>query len=500
MTMHRYLRTLQYIAGVALVLAAVCLLIPAVYSRPVADDLTQPYPVMHAVENARQGQGSGWDVIKVALEAAYQSYMNWNGVFFSMFLSAIPPTVWNYKLGWIFPLLEIVLFIGACLRVARCLGVLLPDAPKDGLRAFAFITAIGLLLFMPSLFDGLYWYSGAVNYVFMFLLSIYLFTGVLMRIYQTEGQERNDAFFLVLYCVGFFLLGGGNFCSSTVATSLYAVLAVVVVVTKKKKRYLLPGLFLLLGFLMAVTAPGNHVRMDTLTRTTPVAQTILLSFYEAGKLLFSNISFVVFSLLAVPVAFAITKNNKLSYRYGFLVPLLSIALVAASVMPVMYTMGTTGPARTYNCHVLLMILLWLINIVYVAGYLNQRFQKREGAGSPAALCGVYTAVVAFLFLFTCFMNISFSPLAFNTSLKPIEMLSLYRDGVFQRYAEEYDELVQTVRDHAGEDIYIMEQPSAPYLANPQMGFDYRDWHNTDFLKYYLNGQTGNTRIYATPVE
>lgn len=484
---NRFLKHYQWALWIALIAVLIPMCAAAFYNRPTVDDLYQPYAAMKAVENG----GGLWDVLAVGWKYMLISYFGGGGTFMSMFLSYIPPTVVDYHLAWIHPIFFMLFLTGACFSAGYCVRAADPAIPRRAVHCAALLMSLMLLTLLPSVSEGYYWYSGAVNYTFTFTLSIYLFSALFaMELRRLAGKPLSKAR-LVLLCPAFFLLGGGNFSTAAAAVSLYTLYLMYLVVRKKLNWTALPYLFLAVGFALSVLAPGNASRQAYHGVTYPIPQTFMRSFHEAFQMVFQDTRPWVYTLFFVPVIVAVLPHLKLEYKYGLLLPVASWAVLAASLVPPMYAYANAGADRQLNAHFFVMCFLMVINLTYLLGWIRKlilgRYAKKaaDDAALPSRAPYVWVLAVLVLFMGITLRNLQFRPgIVLNIDLPPVKALSYLRDGSLKTYADDYDHMVALAKAHPDEDVVVDRQPSNLLFGPFVITSDADDWYNRSFADYY----------------
>lgn len=520
---NRFLKHYHAALWVLLIAMLIPMCAAAFYNRPTVDDLYQPFAAMRAVENGEGLLG----VLRVGWNSMINSYWSGCGTYMSMFLSFTPPMAAGYTLAWIHPIFFMLFLIGGCFRAAYCVRTACPSLPRRAVHCAALLMSIMLLSLLPSISEGIYWFSGAVNYTFSFALSLYLFSAIFtMEIRRAAGRPISWIH-LALLCVGFFLLGGGNFSTATVSVSLFALYVLYLLAHRKLNWTALPALFVTVGFVLAVIAPGNAARQAFHGVTYPIPLTFLRSFHESFQMIFQDMRMWLFALLFVPVIVIALPHLPFEYKHVFLLPLASWALLASSLVSTMYAYANSGADRQQNVHFFLLCFLVIINMSYGIGWARKLLLSRcalRSTGAGAAVCGDaacvdaacgdttcekttcgdavgsaaatasrtfaraaygWVAVVAVLFLGVTLRHLEFKPaIVLNVDLPAVKAISYLRDGSLKTYAEEYDHLVAEAKAHPGEAITVDVQPSN-YLFGPYViTSDVDDWYNVSFSTYY----------------
>lgn len=479
----RFFKIYQWVLLLGLLAVFIPLAVAGFFNRPTGDDLSQPYGNMLILQNG----GSLWDVVKATLRFVYHDYFAMEGVFSFLFLTQVPPMIFDYRLGFVHPILFMLALIGAIFRAVYCVRAYKPDVPKELLNCAALLLSTMILLMVPTVAFSLYWFAGAC-YTLSFSIVLFLCASLFSLYLRNRGEKPGLACVLLL-CPAFFLAGGCDFINVTVAVLLAGFFALHVLCAKKHWLYLLPCLFLLAGYCAAVLAPGNFIRKEDMGFSASMVYVFARSFQVAFQQLFGDGKVWVFALLFLPVAVELSRRLPLTYRHYLLVPLLSFAVQAAAAFPALY--GTDDPEmlRIVNMWHYIKCCLICVNLVYLAGVVRKALSLRSVPDAKNArwrgpMPYLYVVIVTLLFAGVSVPNLSLKPLRLNCDLAPVKAVSLFLDGSLQEYARQYDENVAIARAHPGEDITVPYNPWVPILdslyleESPQCGTNIR------FAAYY----------------
>lgn len=428
------------ISGTILLVLLVPLFIAAFFNRPSADDFCQPFYAHKAYLD------HGFlAVFPASFNQMIDSYKYWNGVFFSMFLSACPITIFNEKLAIIFPYFFILLLIFSIYTLINVLSKIFSYSKKIVLSATVMIFFMMIAL-IPSLAEGIFWYSGAINYTFMFSLSLILLASLLQLCFlcsNTSKLRKNIS--LTLICLLSFLLGGGNFTTSTCLVVIYFFLFLLLLCKRNNFRFLIliPFASFLIGYVVSIKAPGNAIRQTNFTKPT-----LLISIYNCFKdtylfvCQYMDLQFIILSLLFLPISFVLVKsiktNKNFNFPYPFMVSVLSFLLLASGFMPPEYSMGGLGPARLLNIQYFMLVLLYFINMIYYLGWiLHLSSSIKFSKISTINIRKLTNIILLFLVLF--------SPLWLNSHLSFLQTAKELKNGIIQEYAKEFDTNIERIK-------------------------------------------------------
>lgn len=488
---NHFFRTYRRILLAVLVLLLVPVVIASFYYRPVADDLGQPLPVIAVWRET----GSLWEMVKAAFETMAETYMNRSGIFFSMLLSLVPLTFFDIHLGWINILFHVGFLLSALWRAADGMTVFCSGISKEVKHCAALLLCNMVMLFMPSYYEGIFWFSSAVNYTFMISLAIHLFVGV----FKCSYAQKAPWWRVGVWCIGFFCLGGANWMTPASAIVTWGALTVWMVWNKKPKRLLLPFAFLLLGFLIAAAAPGNAARDLSMGAQVGLAEAFFTSFKNSVLFIFEDVRYYLFMVLMLPVMYEVRRSmGRIEYRCALWLPMLTVCAVAATMFPVLYKSNYWAERHTVACFIPLCILL-PVNLFWIVGWMLDRLglgKKDEPHFSSRAFGATALAVMICIGVLSV-PDMTLVPLKFSCTLQPVKVVSHLLDGQIPRYTQEYDALVENIRNHPGELIIVNKVPTEELLGPHLLTGDPEDWQNIAVSQYYGEGNTIDY-VYVKP--
>lgn len=483
--MTRFFKRYKVLLWIVLGAVVVPLFIAAFYNRPTADDISNLCDLKAIDQSAGYWAGA----FQAAVNRMVTYWQTVNGPFITMFVYAILWAVFQNALPAIYPCFLLLLIIFTCFRLAHCLRVARPEVSRDAVCCLALLLAIMMLVLLPSSYDGLYWVTGSV-YVFGLMASLCGFASVFCGCWQAEKSSWRDGFHVGFLCLFFFCIGGGDHLNATSSVVLYALLALWILGGKKRKIYLLPFVFLLAGYLMAVLAPGNSARQEVIGRVSaPILSTGFLSLTKAIQFIFSDIRCFVFLALCLPVAMALAPLFPFSGRHVAAAALASVALLAASIFPLLYVNYSIAPRHTVKFFMTLCPLLFL-NLIVITGAIARRAtggEKALDASYSPRSAAATLAVAAVTLAILCVPDLQLSPLRLNCPVPSVKAVSNLRDGQLERYAADYDAIVDKLRD--GGDVRIATCPSNSLLGSPDLSWLPDYWVNELFAQCYGDENT-----------
>lgn len=472
----------------ALLLVILPLLMVSKYNMPSADDWSYGREAYKAI---RSGAGIG-TVLRISVQMAAKSYSTWEGRFMNSFLASLQPGIWGEGYYGIVAWIMLGGLIASELFLSR---ILLRGTDKRGRLLWFSVMAPSLILqilYTPSVVESFYWYTGAVNYTFVFSLSLIL-VGLFIELGYGELKGWRYGLAAVVAGVLAVMVGGDNY-STSLSTILFMVLFYLC--ARPFKQMFVRTWYLLLleggSFLLCLLAPGNSARLagNFGGTTRGAGWAVWMSLVRSATNIYSwtNIKIILMLLLILPFAWQAVQSTEFDFRWPALFTLLSFGLYASQIAPTMYVDGTTGGGRMaailyYSYHI------WLVgNLCYWGGWLCKRRQKM-----PAFVAKFFSVTAPFvrkyLIPYCAVIGIVLAGVIYRFDLKEISSYRAYRDwrqGWAQQYALEWQERLKVLHDES-----VKQVEFAPLSVYPEtiLYTDLQDengyiWVNKDCAAYY----------------
>lgn len=358
-------------AAVLFVLSVLPILVLGRYNVMCIDD----YNYGVKIHDTWMATGSFGQSVQTALEQTGQVYQTWQGTYASCLLMALCPMNFFYDTAFLVPIVMVGLFALSVFLVGRQLLIHWFGCEKKWVSFVLFLLLFMFYQVMEAPFEGIYWYNGAVHYIFMESLLFFVLTLVSACIW---GENKKSAFIWCLLASFLAVItGGGNLVTGLQAEVLLLALLLFTFFVKKKKTIyvLLPFLFFTAGFLCNVLAPGNGMRaaFDMDTGYSPIPAVILSFYYAVVFILRWTESFVILMWVALlPVFWQIAKHASCRFRHPVWVTLGAFCILSAMFTPTLYALGTVGLARVDNIIQMFYYLSLFLLTIYWFGWSAQK--------------------------------------------------------------------------------------------------------------------------------
>lgn len=462
-----------------LLIAIVPLVIIGFYAHPCADDYTYGY-YTHGFWSMT---GSLSETLHWAFHQVKATYDTWQGTFSSVFLMALSPAIWGEGYYFLTPIIMLIMIIVPHFFLLKQLII----GFFHGKKSLWLITGSAIcFLLIETIFspvEGLFWYNGAVHYVFMHGCMIMLF-GILFKMMNTTKLSRK--IILCLPAIFFTVMCGGSNYPTALLGILGTTAIVGLMIWKQKFIYgVAPLITYGIAFYFNVTAYGNTIRQTNFEKGSPVTA-ILDSFVEmfTHSKNWMTVPVFLFVLLMIPFLWNIIDTDKFSFKCPLLITLFSFCSNACMLTPGLYAMGLSGAGRTINIVKLWFILLVFINEAYWLGYIKRRFADKlpEKKIDVRIWTGGVLLIVLIMFVVNAEGRLTnYSSYAAYVSL---------RAGEAQQFHQEYQDRVVVLTSN---ETMVAIEPFAvkPYLLYfDDITADVYDWRNQAMARWY-----GKERVY-----
>ncbi|SDO02897.1 DUF6056 family protein [Acetanaerobacterium elongatum] len=484
-----------WIVLVIFLISLIPMLVISLYNHPCADDYafgSTPHKIWEETGSIVQTTSAAFNVVR-------ETYQNWQGSFFAVFLMSLQPAIFNQSYYSITAIILITLFVLSYLLLFKV--VLIDFFKTDWVNCILIFTVVTFLSiqFIYSPVQAFYWYNGAMYYTGFHSLSILLISLLLL-----SGKPQSSFFkslIAVLSVLLSFMIGGGNFVTA-LTTSVIVFCFVIYRIFFQKAKWLIPVLSLISissGLLISILAPGNAIRQQYFHQMQAIPA-ILMSFVYAFLFMFNFIKFPVYIGLAcvVPLIYQIAKSCNFSFRLPGLVSIVLYGVYASSFTPNLYSMSSFGMERVLNVNQYLFILFFLLLIFYWCGWIskktpqaaktkhknktNNRVLTENGTKRTlnTTVVGV-EIVLVFSLIISCSIHMDVNP-NYITSISAFK--SLITNEAYTYHQENLD------RFNIYNDSSIKEVKIKPFSKKPYVLYfddctnDIKDWRNKPVAAFY----------------
>ncbi len=358
------------------IMALIPIMLISFYNHPSADDYN--YSEVYVAHAVQTGEG----VVGV-LGAAFKTmeyFQNvWQGTYSAAFLNSVQPGIWGSQEE--FYALTAYILLGSILLGVYCLTKQLFNATGHSTKytfTISFLITLTIVEGFPVPVQGLFWYCGAMTYIFFWALM--LVQTALFLSYNCSPKKKVVKILFGIWNA--FFIAGGNHITSFTTILIGVGFVIFSIICKKYKNtvvYFLWTFVSIMGFIIVMAAPGTAIRAGVLERQS-VIKTLIVSVYTTvvDFVHYTNLPLVCLLLIILLLTSKkfINENNLryFKFRYSLLMTILSFGLYCVSVCVPFYAMGFAGAGRVDNMRYALFVVLTVINYYYftfcIAAYIH----------------------------------------------------------------------------------------------------------------------------------
>ena len=305
-----------------------------------------------------------------------EDWVEWMGYFTCNILMATSPIVFGEKNYWIVAFL----MVGG-LSVSTIYLLYMLFVKVFGFEKYSAISLIMVMVFltvqcMPldARVEAFYWYSGAVNYIFVHSMANF-FYGLLLSLYVHRDKKQTWRI-VGTSILGFFVGGGNQMTMLNVAIVLLIAICLLSYQRKWKQSKMIipPVVFFFVGMILNIVAPGNFVRSSGANGMNPIKAIVVSLYYglELGVSEWTTWPILVSLLLIAVFAWKATKQVSFSFPCPLLIVLLGYGLTSAMMTPPLFAVGNMNAGRLQALVYVMYILIATLSIVYVVGWCRHK--------------------------------------------------------------------------------------------------------------------------------
>lgn len=470
---------------IALTIVVFPLLLIAKYNYPSADDWSFGTLGYHALKNG----GGFLGVIREAFATVKSSYFSWEGRFAAVFFAALQPGIWGERYYGVVAWLMIGIVIISELYLCNSL---LKKCVKGEARWLSIPIIVPSLilqfLYNPAPEEGFYWYTGAVNYVFVYGLSLIL-VALFIKLGTEEYKKKKYIWRALVSCILAALVGGDNFSTSLSCFLALGCLSVLFLWLDRRAfcRTWFVTAIVGISLLICVVAPGNMVRLNgnfggvTAGKKWAIAVSLQYALHTVCSESF-NIRVALMILLILPFLWKAVKSMDYSFRFPALFTVVTFGLYASQLTPSMYVEKGIHSGRLmailfYSYHV------WLVgNVGYWIGWISRRRNKIMETFEKVC-CRFDKYLLVYCVLIVLLLAGAIDRSGGGTSRAAYQS---WKNGLPQQYAKEWEERLTVLHDDSVKEVCFPPISIYPAMImytdlQPDDGYI---WVNSACANYY----------------
>lgn len=473
------------------------LLLISKYNYPSADDWSNGANGYHVIQSG----GGFWELCAVTVKTVKDTYLRWDGRFSLVLFAALQPGIWGEEYYVLVTYLLIGMLIFSEMILCNFIINFRAQKQNNWYTLPIIIPALVMqILYSPFPEESFYWYTGAMNYTFVYGLSLLLIV-LFIKLATQKYPIWKYILMTILTCITAILVGGNNFSTSLSCFLSLCILSVLFLFINRKAFYRTWFVTALMGvsLIICILAPGNTNRLNNNFggATGNAFEAILMSLVRSATNIYSWTTSKVLLMLVfvIPFMWMAVKNMVYKFNMPVLFTIMTFGLYASQCTATMYVDGTTGGGRAADI-LYYSYVIWIVgNVFYWLGWLNKREYKLATIMDKAE-----KRLDKLLLIYCAFIGCVLVILIYRTDLRIITSYKAYRtwrQGWAQQYAAEWDARLEVLHDDS-----VKEVEFAPLTVQPEMLL-YTDlqederyqWVNRDCATYY-----GKTYIHIVTPE
>lgn len=332
-------------------------------------------------------------------EWAKVDYLGWEGNWSSIILWCIPPNIWGEKVYCITPWIALLHLCGGTM----CFLFYYLKKYLNGefvYRAIVSLLACFFIIqYMPSVKNGVFWYTGMINYMVPFGLCLCAF--VWIDKFIEIGKKRH----LIFTSIIFTYLGGAGYTPIVLAFEVMFLFILLHMLKSKSKRnrvywLLLPFILLIAGFVFSAMSPGNAVRggdsyyFDVTRIFTTIFECIRQGCIGAVNWFITVRPLVLMVPLLVIATWEqidITKT-KLEFKHPVFVCVILFLISCSTYAPEIYSQSSVS-GGVPNTIFFIFLLTCMVGIIYLTCYMKSVYVNKKGKFITENLLGNLRAFI-----------------------------------------------------------------------------------------------------------
>lgn len=466
------------------------LLMMGKYNYPSADDWSFGASTVQVINNG----GNLWDVLCEAFDVAILWREKGEPRYANAFLGALQPGIWGEHFYSITPWIMLSSIVLSEIIFSFYLLQDKEGKNKKWILPIVIPTLTIQILCVPYPEETFYWYTGAVNYTFIFSLSLVLLT-IFLKLKEGNCKKRTTALLMLTGSVIAIFVGGDSYAASLSSVCIFCSFSLWMI-WKDKKAFLrtLPiTAITTAGLLICLVAPGNQVRLQQEFggTTTGAVNAVFMSLFRTASNIYSwtSLKIIIMVILVIPFLWIALKNVDFSFRFPLLFSIFTFGIYASQIVATMYVDGTTGGGRMadvlyYAYHVWI-----LINVGYWIGWIQRKpFRIKEEIIAKLEpiisrhILKWFLVVGSVLFTVICILELQ--------HLSTYKACAWMINGYAQEYAQAWENRLVILKDDSLKKVYFEPLPGYEELvfyADLQKG---EDWVNKACADYYQKDYVG----------
>ncbi len=455
------------------------------YNYPSADDFSMTDTVYHAYKSGAGLLSLIWEAMKFG----FHDYMTYTGYFTSAALTAFDPAVFGEQYYVVVFPITIITLTFATWYVFRCILTKALKVDPNWADVLSTLSLLAMVQCMPAgnaRSEGFYWYSGTINYTFMFSASM-IYVGLVISVIYDQRSRKQKYDLIMASILGFFA-GGGNYLSS-LSTALVSLIFIFYAFIWKKipKRIVIPAVFMLIGFAISCAGPGNSVRREEVDGMGAIPAVFVCLLYTLHYCINQWTTWIVLSIFALMavVAWKIAPQIQCKCQHPLIMFVMGYGFISANIMPPIYAESNIMAGRLVALFWMQYLIVVCFLIVYLVRYsycyITGGAEKKQIGSELGNLSTRMVLALSLFILFGSALSVRGEHHFYTFTSAMVDLAS----GDAKQYRLECEERKQILNDPA-----VMNVELKSFSCRPELLFysdidpDESNWINKAVAYYY----------------
>ena len=446
-------------------------LIPTLYTMPSIDD----YDYANQIINGPMASGN--TIFKSILLAIKNTYIKWQGNYFSFFVLYTYAAIGGLSLWWvrITVAVNVLLFF---ISVLFLINIFIKDNKYEPQTifmgiVFALIVFCGLNRASPS--EALYWLNASCIYTLPFTMSFFSIGNT--ELYIRKKQKKN-----LIAAVIFSVLAAGGILMATAFINICSLILVLnnYVIRKNKDKSILVFLLAFIGGVVNALAPGNFVRAqgvasEGISIISAIKNTAIVFGDQVIYSLRKEYLLWACILIFIVVLFFLEYDKETIFNPSIFW-LEGLIILFVTAFPVIYGYNSTEirPWRFCFIYEFLIASIFIICSINTAFYIKKHLHYKESK--------IAKIIVSILVIF--FLGINYKV----SGKEDMMLLNLGREianGSLKNFSLQEEQYINEIETTLEDDVILYgENPTSSILKDFNLKDDSSDSVNIHMASYY----------------
>lgn len=363
------------------------ILLIALNNHPSADDFSYS---MNVRKEFLAG-GNIFDIIKQAFLTSKEFMASWQGLYSSAFVLSLQPAAFGEDFYSLTTIILIVSILTSLLLLTSAIWKKVLKSASHDFIVISVLVTFFIVNCIPFPVEGLFWYNGAMNYVFFWTVFL-TETSLLIRYTFSDKKESKKIVGIFFLTVLSFILSGGNHVTAFAGLLITAAFLLYTMIRKKRFLLLFPMASGIAGFVWNLTAAGTKVRSDMLAYHGNPIKTMLAACVKHAICVNEWVSFSLILLLVLltPFLYRTLKTHKgeFSFRILFGMMLLLTVLMLGMWCVPYQALGNFGAGRLRNVIYMTFVLSTVCVYTYFVGILITKWDLENKLQEIKSRCSL----------------------------------------------------------------------------------------------------------------